>query len=108
MEIIKPEDKQELKEKAVEGVGPQEEKPVSPLSVNFADDGVVTMRIDLKAAIASEDIFHMMCGFIDNTKERCKAHVIAVRAQMQKDREQIIRLQNKDNNRGFVSKLFKH
>lgn len=81
-------------------------KPKAAFSAEFGDDGILRIELNLTICIKNEDKRHMMRGFIDDTRDRAMGHIFQTRAAMAENRDKIIRLQNKNGHKNFISKLF--
>ena len=93
-------DMADIKERAEAGVGPegapQEEpvKPHSPFSAKFTAEGVLEMRVDLRAPVVNEDIFHMFRGWFDNTRDHALALILDQKEKYKEQQQKILSLKN--------------
>jgi hypothetical protein len=105
----------EPKKEEPAAAAPQESNPAGApppaFLANFTKEGILEMRIDLKVAVADHDKFHMLRGFIDNTRDQAMAMILDQRQKLEEKRQQIIQIQNQNGNgfrKSFVDKLLKH
>lgn len=79
------------------------EKPKAKFQAAFTDDGRFTVDVDLKAAIASEDMRLILRGFMTEKVEEVMAFIFQNRARIAEQKGKILKLNESGKFRQFVN-----
>lgn len=108
MELINPNDpKPEGKPELVEGATIGDKKAELAFQAEFQNDGWLVMRVHVLTAVGRQSAFNEMRGFFDSIRDEAMGKVLAIRAQIEKDRQAVVAMQNKQGHKTFLNGLLK-
>lgn len=87
-----------------------EKQPDPPFQAIFANDGVLTIRLDLKAAVVSEEKRDTLRGFILNRIDEAMVMIFQQRAKLEEQRAQLNLVATKSGKGfrpSFIDKILK-
>ena len=103
MDVIEPKDTPEAPKEDAK----VEAQPEPYFKSEISKEGVMTVSVDFKAAIASDDHLYTMRGFMDAQRDRAIAIVLQERARLNAERQKLISLQNKNGTQSFLNKIMR-
>ena len=97
-----------VNEEAKKIATPQEpEKQEQYFKADFAENDVLTLTLDLKAAVVNNDHAHMLRGFVMNTLDQAMGLISVRRKQIEGQKQEILKLQAKNGRINLLDKVFR-
>lgn len=102
-----PEEKKPISMDEINAAAKEQVKPVPDFSADFNNEFILTMRIDLKAAVSDMDKYHMLRGFFDNTRDQAFMHIHGLRNALAEQQKKIAGVVGVNGKGGFFGGLDK-